>query len=366
MPLQPITSLECKCVFLFNVFFECTCSAFPCFLIRQNDKCHGDSDSVYFFRNNPKASSWFLSVLFFLGFSAGLEAQVELPSSFYETTVYLNSSVMRFNQLGSNRVDGAASSTALTWTEERNIPFGMSTAFSVSTENIDVESPVINIACGRYFYIESQSGLPVTVQLKVKGVLNIDYRAAYKPDRSMEHGYFYGMMRARIAGESVLGGEVLSGFRMEKAGVDLPKIDTYMGSSQPGARFNYGLTNYIDFSTNIVVGPNMRCFALIDVYLGHYRNDRYPEVWEYQQFSNSGDLKLELAIDPTDTSNSRIIMGIARPDLSFEYKVDRMILKYTGVLQAADASDGPYVDVPNAQSPHTEMIGGGRFFRARF
>jgi len=242
----------------------------------------------------------------------------------------------------------------------------MSAGFSVSTKNIDVESPTINIACGRYFYIESQSQQPVTVQMTVKGNLHIDYMAALKPDRNMEHGYFCGFMRGRISGESVVGGELSSGFRMEKVGVDLPKLETYMGPSKSGQPYEYNITNSINITTNILVGPNRKCFALMDILLSHYRNNRYPDVWEYQQFFNSGDLRLELAIDPADTSNSRIIMGIARPDLSFEYKADRMTLKYTGVLQAADTLDGPFVDVPNAQSPYTETIGSGRLFRARF
>lgn len=311
-------------------------------------------------------ASWFLSILCFLGFSAGLEAQVDLPSSFYDTTVYWSSGVVRFNQVGSNRVEGAASSTALTWTQEEDSIPGMSAGFSVSTKNIDVESPTIDIACGRYFYIESQSQQPVTVQMTVKGNLHIDYMAALKPDRNMEHGYFCGFMRGRISGESVVGGELSSGFRMEKVGVDLPKLETYMGPSKSGQPYEYNITNSINITTNILVGPNRECFVLMNILLSHYRNNRYPDAWEYQQFFNSGDLRLELAIDPTDTSNSRIIMGIARPDLSFEFKADRMTLKYTGVLQAADTLDGPFVDVPNAQSPYTETIGSGRLFRARF
>lgn len=316
-------------------------------------------------RRGLGSTAWLLFVLFFLGSSAGLEAQVELPSSFYDTTVFLSSSVVRFNQVGSNRVEGAASSTILTWTKEADAPFGMATAFSVSTENIDVESPTINIACGRYFYIESASQQPVTVQMTVKGRLNLDYKAALKPDRNLGNGAFAGIMRGSVDGG--VGGEVVGGFRMEKVGAgNLPKLETDMGMPQGGVPFEYKLTNLVDFTTNILVNPNMRCFARVDVSLWHYRNDRYPEVWEYQKFSNSGDLALELAIDPSDTSNSRIIMGIARPDLSFEYKAGQMIMKYTGVLQAADALEGPFVDVPNAQSPYTDSMGSGRFFRARF
>ena len=294
-----------------------------------------------------------------------VKPRIELPDPFYDTTVYLSTNIVRFNQFGSNRVDGAASSCALTWTKEENSPFGMSTAFSVSTENIDAESPVVYISCGRYFYIESQSQKPVAVRMTVKGTLNIDYRADYKPDRSLDHGYFCGLMMGRIAGESVLGGEVLSGFKMDKVGVGLPKLETYMGTSNPGEPFEYKITNSIDFSTNILVTPNMRCFALIDVKLWHYRNSRYPEIFEYQNFNNNGDLKLELAIDPSEIDKSRIISGKDHPVLSFEYKADQMIMKYSGILQAADALDGPFVDLPNVQSPYTETIGNGRFFRTR-
>lgn len=208
----------------------------------QINRCQSDSTTVKFSTNRPKADSWlmeggfqknevlhskveaahpsrdlqrlpewglwrgsgptawFLSVLCFLGFSAGLEAQVDLPSSFYDTTVYWSSGFVRFNQVGSNRVEGAASSTALTWAQEEDSIPGMSAGFSVSTKNIDVESHTINIACGRYFYIESQSQQPVSVQMTVKGNLHIDYMAALKPDRNMEHGYFCGLMRGRISG----------------------------------------------------------------------------------------------------------------------------------------------------------------------
>lgn len=300
-----------------------------------------------------------------ISFGSAVRAQVELPSSVSAAAIGLKSSMIRFNQFGSNRVEGLASGRLVTMTREEDDRPGLFAAFSQSTEDIDKESPSLSLKCWRSFYVQSRSQTPVMVQMTVKGALIIDYNAALLPGYNMEHGYFAGGLRAGVTGNLAYRGSAISGIQMEKSNWDVPKIEAYMGASSGPLPYLFNIKNDFNNTTNILVWPNQLCELFVDITFYHGRNSSFP-VWDYQRYTGDGELAVQLTIDPADAGESKLIMGIARPDLSFEKQESQLIIKYTGVLQSAESIDGPFADVPNAQSPYPEKIGSGRFFRARF
>lgn len=300
-----------------------------------------------------------------ISFCSAVRAQVELPSSVFAAAIGLKSSMVRFNQFGSNRVEGLASGHLVTTTREEDDRPGLFAAFSQSTEDIDKESPSLSLKCWRSFYVQSRSQTPVMVQMTVKGTVVIDYNAALLPGYNMEHGYFAGGLRAGVTGNLAYRGPAISGIQMEKSNWDVPKIEAYMGASSGSVAYRFNIKNDFNNTTNVLVWPNQLCEVFVDIAFSHGRNSSFP-VWDYQRYTGDGELAVQLTIDPADAGESKLIMGIARPDLSFEKQESQLIIKYTGVLQSAESIDGPFADVPNAQSPYPEKIGSGRFFRARF